>query len=84
MEAGGVPVHIGECGCDNRTPNDVARRWFADPFWLFKEFGWGSSRWNFKGNFGIVEHGRRGTSYEDVHGYRIDHTLLGRLPANRV
>lgn len=80
----GAPIHIGEFGCYNQTPNDVALRWFADILSLYKEFGWGYSLWEFDGVFGIVEHGRAGAAYEDFHGFKVDRTLLDLLLANRV
>ena len=83
VQAMGVPVHIGECGCYNKTPNDVALRWLGDLFGLFGEFGWGYALWNFAGDFGIVEHGRPGAAYEELHGFRVDRALLDLLLANR-
>lgn len=80
----GVRVHIGEFGCYNKTPNDVALRWFEDLLSLYKEYKWGYSLWNFKGAFGIVEHGRPGTVYEDYKGFKVDRRLLELLLANRV
>ncbi len=79
-----VKVAIGECGCFNRTPNDVAMRWFRDLFGLYREFGWGFSLWNFEGAFGIVEHGRPGASYETYHGFKVDRALLDLILASRV
>lgn len=79
VHAKGVPVHIGECGCYIKTPNDVALRWMADLFEMFVDFGWGFGLWNFEGTFGIVEHGRPGARYEMVDGYRIDVDLLAIL-----
>ena len=38
IEAGG-DVHIGEFGCHNRTPHDVALAWLKDQFELFDENG---------------------------------------------
>lgn len=76
VEASGATVHIGEFGCYNRTPNDVAMRWFTDLFGLFKEFGWGFALWEFEGAFGVVEHGRPGAKYENFHGYKVDRALL--------
>lgn len=84
VERKGVRVHIGEFGCFNKTPNDVALAWFSDLLGLYKEFGWGYSLWNFKGSFGIVEHGRPGTVYEDWHGMKVDRALLDLYLANRV
>ena len=84
VEAKGVPIHIGEFGCYNKTPNDVALRWFADLLSLYREFRWGYSLWNFNGAFGIVNHGRPGTIYENWHGYQVDRVLLDLYLQNRV
>ena len=79
VEAQGVKVHIGEFGCYNKLPNDLALRWFSDLLTVFREFGWGYSLWNFRGAFGIVEHGRPGTVYEDYKGFKVDRALLELL-----
>jgi endoglucanase len=84
VEASGVKVHIGECGCFNRTPNDVAMRWFTDIFGLYREFGWGFSLWNFDGPFGIIEHGRPGVVYDSYHGYKVDRALLDLILNSRI
>ena len=84
MAARGVPVHIGEFGCYNKTANDVALRWFADLLSLYQEFGWGYSLWEFDGVFGVVNHGRSGASYETIHGYQVDRALLDLLLENRI
>lgn len=84
VEAAGARVHIGEFGCYNQTPNEIALRWFTDLFSVYKEFGWGYSLWNFVGPFGIVEHGRQGARYEEYHGYKIDRDLLNLMVENRV
>ncbi len=72
----GVPVHIGEFGCYNKVDNAVALRWFEDLITVFRENGWGYGLWNFKGPFGIVEHGRPGTKYENHRGFLVDRALL--------
>ena len=72
----GTEVHIGEFGCFNRVENDLALRWFDDLLSLYQQFGWGYSLWNFKGPFGIVEHGRPGTQYEKLFGFKVDRQLL--------
>jgi len=84
LEAKGTPVHIGEFGCYSKTPQAVALRWFADLLSLYREFGWGYSLWNFKGPFGIIDHGRPGTKYEMWHGYPVDRALLDLYLENRV
>ena len=76
VEAQGVEIHIGEFGCYEKTPNDVALRWFADLFALFKEFGWGYCIWNFEGPFGIIGHGRQGARFVDRGGYLVDPDLF--------
>jgi hypothetical protein len=72
----GRQVHIGEFGCYNQTENEVALRWFADLFSLWREYGWGWGLWNFEGAFGIVDHGRPGARIEKVEGYDVDIDLL--------
>ncbi|MEJ5169472.1 MAG: hypothetical protein WHU10_00640, partial [Fimbriimonadales bacterium] len=84
VEAEGVSVHIGEFGCHSETPNDVALRWFADLLSLYREFRWGFALWSFAGSFGIVEHGRPGTEYEQIDGFRIDRRLFELLLEARV
>jgi endoglucanase len=84
VQAQGVTVHIGEFGCFNKTPNDVAMRWFTDLFGLYKEFGWGFAVWGFEGAFGIIRHGRPGAVYEDYKGYPVDRALLDLILACRV
>ena len=83
LQAAGVRVHIGEMGCYNKTPNDIALRWLSDLFGIYRDFGWGFALWNFKGDFGIVEHGRPGARYEEIGGYRVDRDLLDLLIAGR-
>ena len=80
----GVNVHIGECGCYDATPNEIALRWFSDLFGIYKELKWGYALWNFEGPFGIIGHRRPGARFEDVHGYRVDRDLLEIMQANRV
>jgi len=83
VEAMGVDVHIGEFGCYNQTPNDVALRWLADLLSVCRENALGYAMWNFKGSFGIVQHGRPGARYELLHGFQVDRDLLELLKANR-
>jgi len=84
VEDTGTGVYIGEFGCYNKTPNDVALCWFSDLLGLYKEYKWGYALWNFKGDFGIVEHGRPGTKYETLDGFKIDRKLLDLLLENMV
>jgi aryl-phospho-beta-D-glucosidase BglC (GH1 family) len=83
VEKRGANIHIGEFGCFNRTPNDIAMRWFADLLGVFKEFGWGFAMWNFQGPFGIIEHGRPGAKLECIAGYNVDRALLDLMLENR-
>jgi aryl-phospho-beta-D-glucosidase BglC (GH1 family) len=79
VQAQGVPVHIGEFGCYERTPNEVALRWLGDLTGVFREFGWGYALWEFAGPFGIIGHRRPGARFEQRHGYRVDRDLLELL-----
>jgi aryl-phospho-beta-D-glucosidase BglC (GH1 family) len=84
VEKRGARIHIGEFGCFNRTPNDIAMRWFADLLSVFKEAGWGYAMWNFQGPFGIIEHGRPGTNLETIGGYNVDRALLDLMLESQV
>ena len=79
----GTKVHIGEFGCYNTVENDLALRWFSDLLSVYRQFGWGYSLWHFKGPFGIVEHGRPGTKYEKLFGFKVDRQLLELYLYNR-
>lgn len=83
LEAGGTRVHVGEFGCYNQTPNEVALRWFKNLLSLFKEYRWGYSLWNFEGAFGIIGHNRPGVKYEWYQGYQVDRALLDLYLENR-
>jgi endoglucanase len=82
LVARGVPVHVGEWGCFNRTPHDVALAWMNDLLALWKEAGWGWAMWNLRGTFGIVDSGRSDVAYEDFHGHKLDRKMLELLIAN--
>lgn len=84
VEQMGTDVYIGEFGCYNKTPNDVAMRWLRDLLGLFREYKWGFALWNFKGDFGIVEHGRPGAKYEMMDGFKVDRELLELLIESKV
>jgi endoglucanase len=84
VERTGTKIHIGEFGCFDRTPNDVALRWFTDLLGTYKEFGWGYALWQFEGPFGIVGHGRPDARFERLDGYSVDRDLLGLLVENKV
>jgi hypothetical protein len=84
VEKRGARIHIGEFGCFNQTPNDVAIRWLRDVLSVYKEFEWGYALWNFEGPFGIVEHGRPNSKFEFVSGYRVDRPLLELMLESRV
>ena len=84
LERQGVTVHVGEFGCYNKTPNDVAVRWFEDLFGILRRNRWGYAMWSFRGAFGVVEHGRPGATYEDFHGLKVDRDLLELFLDHRV
>ena len=83
VQRSGVPVHIGEFGCYEQTPNADALRWLGDLLGLFREYGWGFAMWNFEGPFGIVGHRREGARFEQRRGYAVDVDLLELLLAAR-
>jgi hypothetical protein len=83
VEKRGARIHIGEFGCFNRTPNEIALRWFRDMLKIYQEFGWGYALWNFKGAFGIIDHRRNGAKLELLSGYQVDRAMLDLMLESR-
>lgn len=72
----GVPVHVGEWGCFNRTPHAAMLGWMTDLLALWQEAGWGWAMWNLRGAFGVVDSGRDDVKYEPFRGHKLDRRLL--------
>ena len=79
----GMGLHCGESGCYNRTPHPVALAWLEDVLRLMRERNVGVSLWNFRGEFGILDSGRRDVAYEDLHGHQLDRKMYELLKAYR-
>lgn len=75
-EAQGIRVHIGECGCHNRTPQDVAVAWLRDLIGVYNDNGWGYALWNFEESFGILENGRPDERCESYRGFSVNREFL--------
>ena len=75
----GVGVHCGECGCWRETPHNVFLSWFEDVISVLTENNIGYALWNFRGDFGILDSGRKDIDYEDWHGRKLDRKLLSML-----
>jgi endoglucanase len=78
----GVPVHVGEWGCYNKTPHDVALRWMSDLLSLWNEAGWGHSLWNLKGDFGVLDSKRSDVKYEKYKRHKLDRKMLELMKGN--
>ena len=75
----GVGVHCGECGCWRETPHEVFLAWFGDVLDILTENGIGYALWNFRGDFGVLDSGRKDIQYEDWHGHKLDRKMLTLL-----
>ena len=75
----GVGVHIGEFGCHNQTPHEVALAWMSDVLGLMKDSGWGWALWGLTGSFGFIDSGRPDVEYEDWRGHKLDRKMLELL-----
>ncbi|MFC2090005.1 glycoside hydrolase family 5 protein [Bacteroidota bacterium] len=75
----GVGVHCGECGCYKETPHDIFLAWFGDVVDILGSNDIGFALWNFRGDFGIMDSGRKDVDYEDWHGHKLDRKLLKLL-----
>jgi aryl-phospho-beta-D-glucosidase BglC (GH1 family) len=79
LARGGVGVHCGECGCWNKTPHEVFLAWFTDVLDILTSNQIGYALWNFRGDFGILDSGRRDVEYQDWYGHKLDGKLLELL-----
>ena len=77
----GVPVHVGEFGCYNKTPHDAAIAWMKDMLSLWKEVGWGYAMWNLKGAIGVLDSERTDVKYENYKGHKLDRKMLELIKA---
>lgn len=75
----GVGVHCGECGCWKETPHEVFLAWFGDVLDVLTENQIGYALWNFRGDFGILDSGRKDIEYEDWYGHKLDRKMLDLL-----
>ncbi|MGB9435413.1 MAG: cellulase family glycosylhydrolase [Candidatus Acidiferrum sp.] len=75
----GVQVHVGEWGCFNKTPHEVALAWMTDCLAVWKRAGWGNSLWNLRGAFGVMDSERADVTYEDFKGHKLDRKMLELL-----
>jgi endoglucanase len=76
ITARGVQVHVGEWGCFNKTPHEVALAWMTDCLAVWKQAGWGNSLWNLRGSFGVMDSERSDVQYEDYKGHKLDRKML--------
>jgi endoglucanase len=79
IEKKGVGLHVGEWGCYNKTPHDVALAWMEDNLRIWKDAGWGWGLWCFRGSFGILDSERTDVTYENFHGHKLDRRMLELL-----
>jgi endoglucanase len=75
----GVQVHVGEWGCFNKTPHEVALAWMTDCLAVWKQAGWGNALWNLRGSFGVMDSERADVKFEDYKGHKLDRQMLEML-----
>jgi len=75
----GIGVHCGECGCYKETPHEVFLAWMGDVLDILTENNIGWAFWNFKGDFGVLNSGRKDVAYEDWYGHKLDRKMLEML-----
>ena len=70
---------VGEFGCRNATPHDVALAWMEHclELWESENLGW--ALWNLRGAFGVLDSGRADVHYEDWRGHALDRAMLDLL-----
>jgi aryl-phospho-beta-D-glucosidase BglC (GH1 family) len=82
LQSKGIGMMVGEWGVYNQTSHPVTIKWMADCLEIWKENGWGWALWNFRGDFGILDSGRKDVKYEDFHGHKLDQQMLKLLQNN--
>jgi endoglucanase len=83
LEKKGVGIHVGEWGAHQYTPHAVVLAWMRDCLDLWREAGWGWALWNLRGNFGVLDSGRRDVTYEQFRGHKLDREMLDLLRSDR-
>jgi aryl-phospho-beta-D-glucosidase BglC (GH1 family) len=78
----GIGVHCGECGCYRETPHEVFIAWMSDVLSILTENNIGWAFWNFRGDFGVLDSGRKDIVYEDWYGSKLDRKMLEMLKRN--
>ena len=56
-----LPLHCGEFGCYEHTPEDIREAWYRDIRAAFEELNIAWTNWDFRGAFGLVDADRRET-----------------------
>lgn len=79
LSKSGTGVHCGECGCWKNTPHQVFLSWFSDVTAILAKAHIGYALWNFRGDFGILDSGRKDVAYEEWYGHQLDRKLLDLL-----
>jgi endoglucanase len=75
----GVGIHCGEGGAFSFTPHPVVLRWFRDVLEILTPHDIGFALWNFRGDFGVLDSGRKDVAYEDWYGHKLDRKYLELL-----
>ena len=75
----GVGVHCGEGGAYSFTPHPIVLSWFRDVLEILTPNDIGFALWNFRGEFGILDSGRKDVVYEDWYGHQLDRKYLALL-----
>jgi aryl-phospho-beta-D-glucosidase BglC (GH1 family) len=75
-------IHVSEMGVGGQTPHPVALAWLKDLLEMWKDADVGWALWNLRGEFGVLNSGRRDVEYEDYKGLQLDRKMLELLRQN--
>lgn len=82
IERRGIGVYVGEFGCYNQTPHEVALAWMKDMLEIWQNNKWGWAMWCFRGSFGVANSGRKDVKYENFKGVQLDRKMLELIKAH--
>ncbi len=75
----GAKIVVGEFGVYKNTPHDVTLGLTEFKLKAFQEAGFGWCMWDFIGDLGILDSGRKDVTYEDYKGHQLDRKYLELL-----
>lgn len=79
LKQSGHDVIVGEFGVYKETPHDTTLRFLEELLTEFRDADLGWAMWDFDGDFGPFNSGRKDVTYEAYRGYQMDRKMMDLL-----